>query len=366
MTDFRPDIHTNLSFYRSIVEDQDRIETLNTILNELQALGFGKLVHNFSTQRDPERASDILFEISICQLLRRNLDVQNLHYEPLSEEQPPDFRLQLHGVSFDLQVKQLHNTKNEMTKRLFERECRGYLSRLPKPWFINFWVADHFTPRHLNPFFADLKRSLDQFHPRRRMRACWVSRNIIGSRTGERSYNSPLWRNEVKSRGIFPGVIYVMATENGLMAPIDTGATRKGVERLLRKARPSLKRPASPIQANLLVMQAQNILFADKTMPDALYGTEHVGVHKKTGKVGCFRASNGLFRPGQFSNICGLILVHPEVWCFSEHFRGDYFPNPSHLRYIQYHPKPFEEMMFTIRFCRKFSSAGDLRYDLPL
>jgi hypothetical protein len=109
LTDFRPDIHTNLSFYRGIVEDQARIETLNTILNELQALGFGKLVQNFSTQRDPERASDILFEISICQLLRRNVDVQNLQYEPLGEEHPPDFRFQLHGVSFDLQVKQLHN-----------------------------------------------------------------------------------------------------------------------------------------------------------------------------------------------------------------------------------------------------------------
>jgi len=151
-----------------------------------------------------------------------------------------------------------------------------------------------------------------------------------------------------KEPDIFPGVIYVMATENGLMVPIDTGAIRKGVEQLLRKARPSLIRPASPTQANLLVMQAQNILFADKIMPDALYRTEHFGVYKKTGKVECFRASNGLFRPGQFSNICGLILVHPEVWCFSEHFRGDYFPNPSHLRYIQYHPKPFEEMMFTI------------------
>jgi len=66
LRDFRPDIHTNLSFYRGIVEDPDRIETLNTILNKLEALGFGKLVQNFSTQRDPERASDILFEISIC------------------------------------------------------------------------------------------------------------------------------------------------------------------------------------------------------------------------------------------------------------------------------------------------------------
>jgi hypothetical protein len=29
----------------------------------------------------------------------------------------------------------------------------------------NFWVADHFTRQHLNPFFAYLKRSLDRFSP---------------------------------------------------------------------------------------------------------------------------------------------------------------------------------------------------------
>jgi len=32
-------------------------------------------------------------------------------------------------------------------------------------------------------------------------------------------------------------------------------------------------------------MQAQNIRFADKLMPDTLYGTEQFGVYKKTGKV---------------------------------------------------------------------------------
>jgi len=165
LTDFRPDIHTNLSFYRGIIKDPDRIEALNMILNELEALGFDTLVQNFSTQRDPERASDILFEISICQLLRRNLDIQDLQYEPPGEEHPADFWFQLRGVSFDLQMKQLRNTKNEMTKRLFERECRRHLSRLPKPWFIDFWVADHFTRQHLNPFFAYLKGSLDQFSP---------------------------------------------------------------------------------------------------------------------------------------------------------------------------------------------------------
>ena len=74
-----------------------------------------------------------------------------------------DFRFRLHGVNFDMQVKRLHNVTNEQTKFLFERECRRHLSKMPKPWFINFWVSDHFTPQHLNSFFAYLKRSIDHF-----------------------------------------------------------------------------------------------------------------------------------------------------------------------------------------------------------
>jgi hypothetical protein len=83
LRDFRPDICTNLGVYRGIVEDPNRIEALNMILNELEALGFDKLVQNFSTQHDPERASDILFEISIGQLLRRHPDIQDLQVQIL-------------------------------------------------------------------------------------------------------------------------------------------------------------------------------------------------------------------------------------------------------------------------------------------
>jgi hypothetical protein len=50
MTDFRPNILTNLRIYPGIVEDPNRIETLNDILNDLDASGFGKLVQNFCTQ----------------------------------------------------------------------------------------------------------------------------------------------------------------------------------------------------------------------------------------------------------------------------------------------------------------------------
>lgn len=154
MTDFRTNILTNLRIYPGIVEDPARIEILNDTLNDIGTSGFGKLVQNFCTQPDPERARDFPFEIWICQMLHRNQDVQDLQYEPSDTKCPPDFHFRLHGVNFDIQVKRLHNVTNEQTQVVFKRECQKHLSKVPKPWFINFWVSDDFTRQHLNPFFA--------------------------------------------------------------------------------------------------------------------------------------------------------------------------------------------------------------------
>ncbi len=341
MTDFRPDICTNLRIYPGIVEEPHRIETLNDILNDLDALGFSKLVQNFCTQPDPEKARDFLFEIWLCRMLLRNQDVQDLQYEPPDSKNPPDFRFLLHGVGFDLQVKRLHNVTNELTKLLFERECQR-LSAMPKPWFINFWVSDHFTPQHLNPFFTYLKRSIDQFSPVTTLdtllgepQYSWEQDGttlIRFSFTVKRSSTEP---------GIFPGVIVLIGTENSSIQSINTATFRRSVERLLKKSRASLKRPVSPTQANPLVMQSVHFLFADKKMPDTLYGDEHGGWHRERG-IEMFREPNGLFRPNKFSNICGLILVPSKVWFFSERFEGDYFPHPSHILPIRRTKSPGE------------------------
>lgn len=69
------------------------------------------------------------------------------------------------GVGFDVQVKRMHNVKNEMTRLVFKRECKRRLSRIQKPWFINFWVSDKFEPKHLNEFFSDIRAQIDTFTP---------------------------------------------------------------------------------------------------------------------------------------------------------------------------------------------------------
>jgi len=346
MTDYRPNILKNLRIYPGIVEDPDRIETLNDILNDLNALGFGKLVQNFCTQANPERARDFLFEIWICQMLRRNQDVQNLQYEPPETKNPPDFRFLIHGVSFDMQVKRLHNVTNELTKLLFERVCRRHLSDMPKPWFINFWISDNFARQDLNPFFAYLKRSIDQFSPVTTLDTLLGEPQYSWEQNGTTLVRFSFTEKRSQELGIFPGVISLMETESGLMEPIDSAAFRSSVERLLKKSRKSLILPVSPTQANLLLMQSVHFQFADETMPAALYGDECVGWHRERG-IETFHKPNGLFRSNNFSNICGLILVPSQVWCFSECFKGDYFPHPSHVQNIRCHPKPFEEMMFS-------------------
>jgi hypothetical protein len=345
MTDFRPNILKNLGIYPGYVEDSDRIETLNDTLNDLDALGFDRLVQNFCTQPDPERASDFLFEIWICQMLRRNQDVQDLKYEPSAIQNPPDFRFFIHGITFDIQVKRLHNVTHELTKLLFKRECQRHLSGIAKPWFINFWVSDHFTRQALNPFFAFLKRSFEQFSPVTSLDTDLGEPQYAWEQNGTTLVRFSFTEKPSKEPGIFPGVTYLMGLEGGLLEPIDTAAFRKSVERLLKKSCKSLIRPVSHTQANLLIMQSAHFLFADKTMPDALYGDEVIGWQRgRDPKI--YRQTNGLFRSNNFSNICGLILVPSQVWCFSECFEGDYFPHPFHIQNIRCHPKPFEEMMF--------------------
>lgn len=345
MTDFRPNILKNLRIYPGYVENPDCIETLNDILNDLDALGFAKLVQNFCTQPDPERASDFLFEVWICQMLRRNQDVQDLEYEPPETQNPPDFRFLLHGVSFDVQVKRLQNVTNELTKLIFKQECQRRLPDIPKPWFINFRISAHFTRQDLNPFFAFLKRSIDQFSPVATLDTLLGEPQYSWEQNGTTLVQFSFAEKRSKEPGIFPGIISLMGTESDLMEPIDTAAFRKSVERLLKKSRKSLIRPISPTQANLLVMQSVHFWFADKIMSAALYGDECIGWHRARGSE-VFRQPNGLFRPNNFSNINGLILVPSQVWCFSECFEGDYYLHSSHFQNIRGHPKPFEEMRF--------------------
>lgn len=343
MTDFRPNILKNLRIYPGYVENPDCIETLNDILNDLNALGFAKLVQNFCTQPDPEKARDFLFEVWICQMLRRNQDVQALQYEPPETKNPPDFRFLLHGVSFDIQVKRLQNVTNEETQLLFKRECQSHLSGMAKPWFINFWISAHFTRQDLNPFFAFLKRSIDQFSPVATFNTLLGEPQYSWEQNGTPLVQFSFTEKRNKEPGIFPGIISLMGTESDLMETIDTDAFRKSVKRLLKKSRMSLTRPVTSTQANLLVMQSAHFGFADKTMPDALYGDECVGWHRVRGWES-FRQPNGLFRPNNFSNINGLILVPSQVWVFTQHFEGDYFRHPSHVHNIRCHPKPFEGM----------------------
>jgi hypothetical protein len=345
MRDFRPNILKNLGIFPGLVEDPDWIETLNNILNDLNSLGFDRLVQNFCTQPDPERACDFLFEIWICQMLRRNQDVQDLEYEPPKTQNPPDFRFLINGVSFDMQVKRLHNVTYELTKLLFKRECQKRLFTIPKPWLINFWVSNRFLLQDLNPFFVYLKRFINQFSPVTTLDTHLGEPQYSWEKNGTTLVRFSFIEKQIKEPGIFPGVNFFMGTENGLMEPIDTDAFRSSVERLLRKSRKSLIRPVSPTQANLLVMQLVHFPFADKAMPATLFGDEVIGWHR--GKdLEIFRQTNGLFHPNNFSKICGLILVPPIGWGFSECFKGDYFPHPSHVQNIRCHPKPFEEMMF--------------------
>ena len=73
---------------------------------------------------------------------------------------------------------------------------------------------------------------------------------------------------------IYPGIL---DRAEALMAEIDRASFHKGIERLLRKSRNNLRKPVSPNQSNLLIMQPEKMWFVGRTMPDALYGDDMWG-----------------------------------------------------------------------------------------
>jgi len=120
MSDYSKAIRNNLYCFPGIVNNPERISAINEDLNTLNERGLTSLVNNFCSQTDPDRADDLLFEIWVCKMLMKS-SVENLSYEPPILSKPPDFRCNLNGVQFDIQVKRVHNVVNEIAKTIFQR-----------------------------------------------------------------------------------------------------------------------------------------------------------------------------------------------------------------------------------------------------
>lgn len=265
---------TNLAAYPGIVEDSSVVAKIDSMLRIAKNAGLDPLVANFCSNPD---ARDTLFEVWIACMLLANRAVKSLVYEPPNEPRPPDFRFTIDGVGFDIQVKRMHNVKNEMTKLLFERECRRQLSRIQEPWFINFWVSDEFEGRYLNEFFSDVRGNLDSFTPSTDMTVGVQANQYVWKRDGKVLVRFSFLQKSSGHPGITPGIIHYFGTVDGMFDAVDTEAIRKAVERQLKKARPTLMRDVSDTQANVVIVQAEGNLWMDNdTMGDVLYGKEGI------------------------------------------------------------------------------------------
>lgn len=343
MTDFRAVICANLRELRGIVEYPEVVDSINDTLNQVEKGGMSRLVANFCSQRDTDQARDFLFEVWVGRMLLNNSRVCNLEYEPKQEEHPPDFRFVIDTTTFDIQVKRLRNTKNEMTKVLFGRVCERRLSRIPKPWFINFWVADEFERRHLNEFFAYLQTGIGTFQTGKDYD--WPNDGTVLVRFSFMAKNKG-------GPGICPGFIYLWGSADGMAQALDANAARRALDRQIKKARPALTRRITDTQSNLVVMQADSYVeIPSSIVKDVLYGMECVTSSMTPDGASIARwcrAPGGLFDGQRFSRICGLILVPPTATPIDETFDGQYLPNPMHLKHLHHHPKPFESMTYCV------------------
>ncbi len=353
MTDFRPIILTNLSIFPGIVEEPDVVDSANGILNHLQDVGLGRLVSKFcSYRKSPDQARDFLFEAWVGWHLARDIRVTQLRYEPPPEEEhPPDFRFMIGEVSFDVEVKRLYNVKNQRLLRVFRQELRTRLFKARKPWIIDLWLSETFEWRHMDGFCRHVIQSADGFEtelPEERSPLHW---SYKWPEHGRALVRFSFRKREVGALGMSLGFMSVGGTDGGGAQLIDPSIVRSSVNDRLGDASESLTRSASPVQANIVVLQPiWDFRLDERVMSDVLWGDELTLVGKTAdGEVvqcGSERKTNGLLRPDKFSKICGVVLVPSSVMPTDAKFSGTYFWHPSHADSIEQHPKPFEDMLF--------------------
>lgn len=343
---FKPFILDNMARFRGIVREYDRVESIDALLNEVHAKGFTQLIDNFCFQKDSNKAHDILFEVWVCKMLLQNPEIQNLQYEPPNESSPPDFRFQLGGVQFDIQVKRLLNVHNEMTKSSLYDECLKRFEKIPKPWFINYGVSKNFARQDINPFFEYIKKGLNSFEvvpsidkvPHSPMYSWPDEKNTLVAFTFSE-------KQKKENNFISPGMVYDDTDGIGVSF-VDMVPIRKAVRRVLNKAKNTLRNKITTTQSNLVILKvAADLWFENEDMLNILYGDEGFDIDS-SGGTQIVRSSNGLFINYSFSSICGVILIPQQNIILDNEIKGSYFLNPIHIEQIKSHPKPFPEMLF--------------------
>lgn len=353
MTDYTETIKNNLYCFPGFVKHSERIAAINEDLNKLVEEGFSSLVSNFCNQTDPDRARDFLFEIWICKMLKQS-SVENLRYEPPISKQPPDFRCNLEGVQFDIQVKRLHNVINEIAKRIFQRECRHRLSKHAKPWFINLRISDEFQRQYINDFFQFLDKNMHSFAAKADYQGLLAANDYVWEWQGKRMVGFSFSEKNTKTAGISIGAIHSGNPGEGLVQRIDPAPYRSAMNRVLKKSKPTFFERASNTQSNLVMVQPDSELWglddADD-MADVLYGDDQTVAYTRSDGheiVRDIRGSNGILKDRKFSNITGVIFVPPSVFYTSEKLSGSYFLSEFHLEEICIHPKLFSEMTYYV------------------
>ena len=340
--------------FRGIVDNHDRVVAISEMLFVVSLDGrhnARKIFDKFSAQNDPDKCRDLLFEMWVYFMLKQNPNVKSLEYEPEDCQCPPDFRFQIDDVHFDLQVKRIHNVINEITKRLFERECSRRLGNFPNPWFINIRLSKQINRQDINIFFEYLRKNMSRFKPSALVESMLHADDYSWPPENPRVSFSFCEKNH-KSIGIQLGTIVHAEIGSSMAEWVRVEPIRKAFERAAKDASRSLKNQASETQSNIVLVQASSeITIEDDLVLDALYGDEQVSFvpiglgasHPKTS-----RDRNGLFGRPHPSNITGVIYVPQSVSPIDPHFRGNFMPHPKHLNEIQHHAKPFNEMTFTI------------------
>lgn len=351
MTDYLETIRNNLSYFPGIINHSDRVAFINDDLNMLNER-FPALVRNFLTQTDPDRAHDFLFEIWICKMLIM-ASVEGLCYEPADVSiRPPDFRCCLNGVQFDIQIKRLHNISNEITKRIFQRECRRRLGRYDRSWFINLRISDELKPEHINRFFSYLSQNFLSFKAKTGYRGMLEANDYIWRDSNEPLVSFSFTEKNEKTGGISIGAIHSGSPGRSGLQWVNFAPCRKSMNRVLKKAKTTFSMATSFSQSNLVIVQPDaglSDMDCADDMADVLYGDDQTVMYTSASGNEVqkdIRARNGILK--DHCSITGVIFVPPSVFFMAPEFMGSYFLNEHCLKQISQHPKLFPKLTYYV------------------
>jgi hypothetical protein len=333
--DYTTDIISCLKAFSGIVGDPDRVLLLNARLNEFDSAGFGKLTQNLLSQQGSDEPLSFLTELAVCRALMNDSDITDLCYEPDIQGKKPDFRFAKSGINFDIQVKRVRNTINEVTREKLCRELDRSLHSVKRAVLLSIWVSDDFPLCRINDCTRDLQKASSLLPA---LREYSSTPQYQWPESGTPLLQYCLYDAKPQMPYAATGFVQLGAL-NGMPQQMDVPAQRKAVERVLKRSSESMPTLPSPEQCNVVIidpggtdwLDVRSMQYVLSGVPSVKLWTDDNGNQHTTHEL----TPDGTFIRNKYRHISYVILLPRSYDFLAERIKGTAFSNPQYRNMLQ-------------------------------